>query len=127
MPWSRLRTNGSGESENPRRHSTIDPPSHEEQNGQHGCVDASHLSPENPEPIKAPSPLRNSFEPPAGEEITISTPRPQSPVLQDRPPKRHRFSMLQYRHKSDPQLSKTARDQAIIATPPMPVGKDQVR
>lgn len=123
MPWSRLRTNRSGDLESLRRHSTIDPSSFDEQDDQHGPVDASHLSPECLESVKAPSPLRNSFEPLAGEDTTPFASTPQTHALQDRPPKRHRFSMLQYRHKSDPQISKTARDQATAATPPMPAGK----
>jgi len=123
MPWSRLRTNRSGDPRGLHRHSTIDPPSFDEPNDQHGPPDAGHLAPENLESIMAPSPLRNSFEPQAGEDATPFISRPQTPALQDQPPKRNRFSMLQYRHKSDPQISKTARNQAITAAPPMPAGK----
>lgn len=43
---------------------------------------------------KSPSPLRNSFEPPVDG----------NPVSQEQLPKRQRFSMLRYRHASDPQV-----------------------
>ena len=95
----------------------MDPTSSDEQDKHHDQLDTHHLAPEHLESLKAPSPLRNSFEPSDGEESA------QSRTLRDQPPKRHRFSMLQYRHKSDPQISKTARDQAAIATPPIPTGK----
>jgi len=46
--------------------------------------------------------------------------RAESPPTQERPSKQHRFSMLKFRHASDSQLSKTAKEQADAVTPPMP-------
>lgn len=41
-------------------------------------------------------------------------------MLPEQPQKRQRFSMLKYRHASDPQISKTARDHGLTPVPPMP-------
>ena len=85
--------------------------------------DANRLGHDNHEAVKSPSPLRNSFEPPADEHATPSTDRPKTPSAQEPPPNRQRFSMLRFRHASDPQISKTARDQLFGVIPPMPAGK----
>ena len=70
-------------------------------------------------PAKTPSPLRQSFEPSATADEPLVGPTEQ---LDEElvPPRRHRFSMLKYRHASDPQISKTARDQKSPYLPPMP-------
>lgn len=123
MPWSRLRTNKIGDTRSLRRHSTIDPAVSDQESKKTNLNDADHLGHENHEPVKTPSPLRNSFEPPADEHSTLSTDRPKTPDTQEPPPNRQRFSMLRFRHASDPQISKTARDQSLGIIPPMPAGK----
>ena len=50
----------------------------------------------------------------------------ESPPIQERPPKHHRFSILRFRHASDSQLSKTAKEQADSGTPPMPSRKSKL-
>lgn len=125
MPWSRLQTNGPGDMSSLRRHSTIDPTTFDLQSEQLALNDANHLGHDTADIVKSPSPLRNSFEPPQDARATPSTETPRSPALQEQPPNRQRFSMLRFRHASDPQISKTARDQSIAPRPPMPVGKLQ--
>ena len=113
MPCSRLRTNKSGGPGDLR------PNMPDDQTDQPVCNDANHLGHDNHESVMSPSPLRSSFEPPGGYGAS-SMERPRNPEVQ---PKRQRFSMLQYRHRSDPQISKTAKEHAAAATPPMPAGK----
>ena len=113
MPWSRLRTTRSGESTGGlRRHSTIDPlyfQKHDDQNPNKNTLRLGHDAFES---CKTPSPLRNSFEPSAVERAKSSTERAQNPMLLEQPQKRQRFSMLKFRHASDPQvdLPRTSRD-----------------
>lgn len=108
MPWSRLRTTRPGDTtEGLRRHSTIDPllfQKHDEQNLHNNTQRLGHDAFES---VKTPSPLRNSFEPSAVDQATSSSERTQSPTLLEQPPKRQRFSMLKYRHASDPQVDYT--------------------
>ena len=105
MPWSRLRTTGSEDSTgNLSRRSTIDPLSfqkHAEQNSNNKALRLGHDALES---IKTPSPLRNSFEPSAIEKAPSLTEGAESPMLLEQPQKRQRFSMLKYRHASDPQV-----------------------
>ena len=105
MPWSRLRTARSGDTTGGlRRHSTIDPlpfQSHDEHNPNRNPLRLGHDAPES---VKTPSPLRNSFEPSAVDQATSSAEIAQSPMFLDQPQKRQRFSLLKYRHASDPQV-----------------------
>ena len=106
MPWSRLRTTRSGDTTaGLRRHSTIDPlllQNHDEHDSNNS---ASRLGRDALESVKTPSPLRNSFEPEAVEQVTTATERVQTPLLLEESQQRHRFSMLKYRHASDPQVN----------------------
>ena len=106
MPWSRLRTATSGDTTAAlRRHSTIDPLLIQNHNEQNTITnDPSRLGHDTLESVKTPSPLRNSFDPSAVEQATSSTERAQSSMLLDQPQKRQRFSMMKYRHASDPQV-----------------------
>ena len=47
-----------------------------------------------------------------------SPPVLELPETQERPPKQHRFSLMKFRHASDSQLSKTAKDHE--QAPPLP-------
>lgn len=122
MPWSRLRANRPG-GVGGRRHSVIETTLAQEGD----MLDSGIGARQTPLPsAKSPSPLRNSFEPQAVPDAPSSiVDRPENPVLMEAPPRRQRFSMLKYRHASDPQISKTARDQTIAPAPPMPAGKLQ--
>ena len=152
MPWSRLRTTRSGDTTaDLRRHSIIDPLLYQKTDEQNRNNNALRLGHDTLESVKTPSPLRNSFEPSAVEQATSSTERAQTPILLEQPQKRQRFSILKYRHASDPQvdlsfslsytislparcggwanwiavyqISKTARDHELAPVPPMPAGK----
>jgi hypothetical protein len=126
MPWSRLRTNKSGDPGGLRRYSTIEPTRPDGQIDQPASSEelgTNHLGLDCHESVMSPSPLRQSFEPPKGDGASSSIETPRIPAQLEVQPKRQRFSMLQYRHKSDPQISKTAMEHASIATPPMPSGK----
>ena len=106
MPWSHLRTASPGDStRGPRRHSTIDPLPLQYQDKHNSNNNTYRLGHDVPESVKTPSPLRNSFEPPAIEQAMSSTERAQSPMLLEQPQKRQRFSLLRYRHASDPQVT----------------------
>lgn len=105
MPWSRLRTARSGDTDGGlRRHSTIDPlplQSHDEHNPNRNPLRLGH---DVPESVKTPSPLRKSFEPSAVDQAASSAYTARSPMFPDQPQKRQRFSLLKYRHASDPQV-----------------------
>ena len=119
MPWSRLRPNRPSDGAN-RRHSVIDTSIQTQQLLQQDSSSVSDGSRQDPQPpTKAPSPLRQSIEPSTSQDgILGRAGRPPSPDLP--PPRRQRFSMLKYRHASDPQISKTAKDQETSQLPPMP-------
>ena len=121
MPWNPLRTTKGGDPGGLRRHSTIDPTQPTEPAVEHASNDINPLGHDSLDVVSSPSPLRKSFEPPATEDATGINQAPLYEELQ--PPKRNRFSMLSYRHRSDPQISKTAREHAVAVTPPMPAGK----
>ena len=145
MPWSRLRTTTSGDTTGIlRRHSTIDPLSLHNCDDNHASHDTLRFGHDTLESVNTPSPLRNSFEPSAVGLITSPADKVQSSKLLDQPQKRQRFSMLRYRHASDPQvnlplqrkydwarakisavfqISKTARDHELTSIPPLPSGK----
>lgn len=117
MPWSRLKTTTSGDTTGAlRRHSTIDPLVIQKIDDQNTSNNALRLGHDALDSVKTPSPLRNSFEPSTVEQATSSTERAQSPMPLEQPQKRQRFSMLKYRHASDPQvdLSLTSIDGAWL-------------
>ena len=121
MPWNPLRTTKGGDPGGLRRHSTIDSTQPTEPAVEHASNDINRLDHDSLDVLTSPSPPKNSFEPPVAEDATGTSQAPFYEELQ--PPKRNRFSMLSYRHRSDPQISKTAREHAVAATPPMPAGK----
>ncbi len=119
MPWSRLRVNRPTDG-GLRRHSTIDPTQLRIASENYDAHDANTM---------LTDPLQTSDPPPIVQEPVETVEaltdgafmaRPSSPAVRDRIPRQQRFSMLRFRHASDSQLSKTARDQANMFTPPMP-------
>ncbi|MDI1488817.1 MAG: hypothetical protein OHK93_008093, partial [Ramalina farinacea] len=116
MPWSRLRPVKSSDAKRLRRYSTLDaalPQSNEE----FGTATMPMTQPRRSE--QSPSSLRPSFEPPqAQRSANADTPPRASPLESNKT--NPRFSMLAKRHVSDPQISKTARDQAHRNAPPLP-------
>lgn len=119
MPWSRLRHVKSSDAKRLRRYSTLDaalPQSSEE----FGAATMQMTQPRRSE--QSPSPLRPSFEPSQAQRSANAETLPQASPLESNKTN-PRFSMLAKRHVSDPQISKTARDQAYRNAPPLPPGK----
>lgn len=105
MPWSRLRTARPGDTTGGlRRHSTIDPLPFQNDNERNSNKSPLRLGHDAPESVKTPSPLRKSFEPSAVDQTTSSAEIAHSPMFLNQPQKRQRFSLLKYRHASDPQV-----------------------
>lgn len=120
MPWNRLRA---GQFDSLRRHSTLNldqpDPHHQE-----------HY--ENEMKAREPASLRpdaafNSVSDLMNDDHELHTSQSQgqspSPYTQEPQPRPQRFSLLKFRHASDPQLARTARDQAMSDRPPMPAGE----
>ena len=115
MPWSRLRVNRPNDAAL-RRHSTLDPANISESAGSSQDVTLDHL-----DPIRSSSPLRNSIDPAgAANDASFGQRALRSPSTN---PRQQRFSILKFRHASDSQLAKTAKEQAATSAPPMPDGK----
>lgn len=115
MPWNRLRSNRPSDAAL-RRHSTLDPANiaGDARSSQDAAIDPPNLA-------RSSSPLRNSIDPNgAANDVSFGerTLRPPSPN-----PRQQRFSVLKFRHASDSQLAKTAKEQAAMSTLPVPNGK----
>lgn len=115
MPWSRLRVDRPSDALL-RRHSTLDPANiaGDARSSRDAAIDPLNL-------VRSSSPLRNSIDPSgAANDASFGekTLRPPSPN-----PRQQRFSILKFRHASDSQLAKTAKEQAAMSTPPIPNGK----
>lgn len=123
MPWSRPRPSKPGETGSLRPINTTDKAIHGQHDEKIPPTGSDRLGSDAIDAQKSPSPLKKSFEPPKEEQSTLTRERPRSPVTREQIPSRQRFSMLRFRHASDPQISKTAKDQALIDRPPMPAGK----
>ena len=127
MPWGH-RAYGTNDSRYfGRRHSTLDSIQPERPSEQMPRMEQEHFQSTprlSAEPTWAPTPtttdsttgLSSMVLPPAAGTDPMQIPRPELP------PRLQRFSMMRFRHASDSQLSKTAKDQAA-ATPPMPPSK----
>ena len=119
MPWSRLRVNRSSDG-SLRRHSTIDPIQLRGQSVNDFAHEANAMV-MNVIPTPEPPPTAQGLAEPTNVSVDgASIVRPSSPALRERNPRQQRFSMLKFRHASDSQLSKTAREQANRPTHPMP-------
>ncbi|KAG8531593.1 uncharacterized protein KY384_003223 [Bacidia gigantensis] len=117
MTWSRLRPGKVDESKRTRRHSILDAiPQQADDAGQ-----KPNLRKPEPQPDRgSASPLRQSIVQSSEQAVDpLSNNLPSSINLE--PPPRQRFSFLAKRHVSDPQLSRTARDQACAVSPPLPI------
>ncbi|KAL8780621.1 MAG: hypothetical protein Q9194_000812 [Teloschistes cf. exilis] len=117
MPWNRLRA---GQFDSLRRHSTLnldrpDPHHQEYYENELKAREPASLPPDAA--FKSVSDLMN-------DDHKLHTSRSQgqspSPYTQEPQPRPQRFSLLKLRHASDPQLARTARDQAMSDRPPMP-------
>ena len=123
MPWSRLRVTRPSDTAL-HRHSTLDPANIQSAGSQEMRIshDGTMESLKNVRSA-SPSPLRNSIDPAGAANDASFGERPPSPPLPNA--RQQRFSILKFRHASDSQLSRTAKEQAqaAISPPPMPNGK----
>ena len=122
MPWSRLRVNRP--TDGGRRSSFVETaPVRDQQETQGHSIVPPHDANSN---VKSPSPLRQSIDP---SNVDAESPDViESPTETDSsqtPRRRQRFSMLRYKHASDPQLFRTAKEQANAGVPPVPGGKSR--
>ncbi|KAI4263026.1 MAG: hypothetical protein L6R42_001810 [Xanthoria sp. 1 TBL-2021] len=114
MPWNRLRT---VQSDDRRRQSALhlnpdEDPGHEPTSD--GRREPDFL------PAASPS-VSNLMDQGHLLQTSVSQGQDPSPNRQDSPQiKSQRFSLLKFRHASDSQLSRTAREQAMMRAQPMP-------
>ncbi|KAL9117676.1 MAG: hypothetical protein Q9187_005784 [Circinaria calcarea] len=118
VPWPRLRGNKADEKEI-RRYSAFTPTDYS---------DSLSRSDQVPQ-IQPMSPTRESFQRARLHDSVVSLTavneppvvhRSLSPPVQERTSKHQRFSILRFRHASDSQLAKTAKEHAVAVVPPMP-------
>ncbi|KAL8855046.1 MAG: hypothetical protein Q9221_000243 [Calogaya cf. arnoldii] len=114
MPWNRLRT---GQSDTRRRQSALRLNPYEDAGNE---PDGTGNSTRELDSLPAASPsVSNSID--QGHPLHTSVSQGQDPSSngQDSPQiKSQRFSMLKFRHASDSQLSRTAREQAMMRAQP---------
>lgn len=115
MPWSRLRVSKTSD-QALRRHSTIDDSQLERHSENPTLNDDERLGRD------AECPTENLKAPLDALANTADIGRLSTPTVQERNP-RQRFSMLKFRHASDSQLSKTAKEHALARAPPVPASK----
>ena len=125
MPWSRTLVKGSVEMGRFRPQGSLDRALHNQTDEEALPPVADRLAPNATDSMNSPSPLRTSFDTIEGEQSALAHTGSRSPFKREPFPNRQRFSMLRFRHASDPQISKTARDQALTDQTPMPTGKCQ--
>lgn len=125
VPWPRLRGNKADEKEI-RRHSAFTPSDYS---------DSLSRSDQVPQ-IQPMSPTRESLQRARLHDSVVSLSavneppvahRSLSPPVQERTLKHQRFSILRFRHASDSQLAKTAKEHAAVVVPPMPSSKYPVK
>ncbi|KAL8858463.1 MAG: hypothetical protein Q9178_004961 [Gyalolechia marmorata] len=113
MPWNRLRA---GQSDNRRRQSTL----HLDRYEPDGTRDLNR-EPDFLPPTAASSSVSGPIDQSLHLHTTVSQGQDPFPPDQHSPHIRsHRFSLLKLRHASDSQLSRTAREHAMIRAQPMP-------
>ncbi|MCJ1478143.1 hypothetical protein MMC13_006819 [Lambiella insularis] len=116
MPWNRLRLERPSERDL-RRRTILDPPQSSIPFAPIECGVQVHEA----TPIGPPRRFRDSVVSLSAVKDVPMLERPGSPLVLERIPKQRPFSMLKFRHASDSQLSRTAREQAGAAdVPPMP-------
>ena len=127
MPLRGLRVNRS--EKDLHRHSTLNP------GGFSKCGDealsanasAEFLAPDRATVSHNGEPSNTAELGRASSSADIQDP-PPSPPIQEHTPNTRRFSIMRFRHASDPQLSAKAKEHAAGSAPPipaMPIGKHQ--
>ncbi|KAL9595471.1 MAG: hypothetical protein Q9219_006431 [cf. Caloplaca sp. 3 TL-2023] len=120
MPWSRLRRD---QPDRRRRRSVLQldpsgPAEHEQDRGVN-----NGREPDSLQPARLSTSVSDLMLQEHNLHATVSNGQDPSPYGQHPPTNRsQRFSLLKFRHASDSQLSRTARDQALTGRPPVPTG-----
>jgi hypothetical protein len=123
MPWNHPRA-GQSLDQGTRRRSflgTLRPTLHLIQSNPGEHTTAFDESPTSPTWSAGRGKSRDSVVSLSAVNDTLSFPDTTPPVVpasEEKPRKTHRFSMLRFRHASDPQLSKTAKGLADSADAP---------
>ncbi len=129
MPWKALRSNTAG-GRTSRRHSLLekrDPPSRD---GHHEVASAEPI-PQSASTTENQSMSLQPSHSASGDSIPALVTRDTDHASKEIPqssrhevaagvPKSHRFSLLRFRHASDPQLSRSYNSSATSLIPPLP-------
>ncbi|MCJ1395071.1 hypothetical protein MMC18_007952 [Xylographa bjoerkii] len=115
MPWNRSRLENPNEKDL-RRHSALNP---SPPVVPFSAVDYG-LQTQSMRSFDAPRRFPDSVVSLSAVNDAAVTERAGSPAVPARAPKHRPFSMLKFRHASDSQLSKTAKEQADSEAPPIP-------
>ena len=121
MLWSRARVSPLDDRDL-RRHSTFIPRDHSMERNQLSLDDpnAGDSQIYGPPAFQPHSQFRDSVASFNEANEGSAKSRPSSPPAVDRPGKSRRFSILRFRHASDSQLAKTAKEHANTGVPPVP-------
>ena len=119
MPWTRLRVTRPEEKEL-RRHSVLNPTDITASSSELSSQHATNVPPVESNPPRMSHRVRDSIVSLSAVNEAPPPERPASPPIQERNPKHRRFSVLRFRHASDSQLAKTAKEQAAQSAPPLP-------
>jgi hypothetical protein len=130
MPWKGLRSNAAGGRKS-RRHSVFDnaeAPAVAEPHGMDSAeaivapADIMDHKPMSRQSSHAPSrnPAPPAHDASQADHATEDSSHHMRRINAATVPKSHRFSLLRFRHASDPQLSSSYSTSALILTPPLP-------
>ena len=125
MPWSRLHAYTSSDSGDIlRRRSTSFDPAHPQTRSEH-ILPTDHFSSQgDAQPrVDISHPAPNSIEQLDAVDGASASKKLPSAAIPDPLPRPYRFSLLKFRHASDSQLSRTAKDQLSMGPPPLPASK----
>lgn len=130
MPWKGLRPDTAG-GRRSRRLSSLDKgaPAAPEKRLKPDSVESKSQPPEASKSQSASRPSSRDASPgrpptvqetPDADHSRIDVPQQLRRKEASKIPKSHRFSLLRFRHASDPQLSRSYASSASLSTPPLP-------
>lgn len=126
MPWSRRVRRPNDQDNTLRRHSTIDIPQSERRDEDARGIDPDFFPPDSSQSGETPPALASVTKQTTAVDQASTPTISKSLDIRDPIRQPQRFSLLRFKHASDPQLSKTAKSQLTSLgdlPPPMPPGK----
>ncbi|KAI4259283.1 MAG: hypothetical protein LQ352_000823 [Teloschistes flavicans] len=117
MPWNRLR---GGQFDSLRRHSTLNLDQPDKHDQTDYGTERKAEEPASLHPDGTFNSVSNLTIHDHELHTSLSHGQSPSPYTQEPQVRPQRFSLLKFRHASDPQLARTARNQAMLDRPPMP-------